>query len=150
MMTTIISESIEVGVSVDTWEEAVRHAGRLLVRSGAAREPYIEAMVLLTKELGPYIVITPGIAIPHARPEEGAERVGFAVVQLDPPIPFGNPDNDPVSLVIGFCSPGADAHVELLMEIARIISQEDFLETAKMATTSDELALLFNRPIQVE
>ncbi len=145
----ITCESVEVGVQVSDWEEAVRHAGRLLVCSGAARTPYIEAMVRLTRELGPYIVITPGIAIPHARPEEGAEDVGFSVVQLDPAIPFGNPENDPVSLVIGFCSPNADAHVELLMEIARIIGQEDFLAAAKKASTAEELASLFNRPISV-
>lgn len=124
----------------------MRASGRLLVSSGAAQPVYVEAMVNLTKELGPYIVITPGIAIPHARPEEGALHVGFSVVQLDPPLAFGNPDNDPVWLVISFCTPDANAHVELLMQIARTIGQEGFLEAAKATQTSEELAELFNRP----
>lgn len=136
-----------VGVSLPTWQEAVRAAGRLLVQSQAAEEAYIEAMVRMTEEMGPYIVITTGIAIPHARPEEGALKVGFAAVQLDPPLPFGNPDNDPVFLVIGFCTPDASAHVALLSRLARIIGQDGFLEHVKVAHTADELAEIFNRPV---
>lgn len=145
-MPLLTPANITIKYKAASWEDAVRASGRLLVSSGAAQEPYVEAMVNLTKELGPYIVITPGIAIPHARPEEGALHVGFSVVQLDPPIAFGNPDNDPVWLVIGFCSPDASAHVELLMQIARIIGQEGFLEAAKASGDSEELADLFNRP----
>jgi PTS system ascorbate-specific IIA component len=147
MKPLISSECVAARASLPSWQAAVRAAGQLLVRSGAAEEAYIEAMVRMTEELGPYIVITPGIAIPHARPEEGALRVGFAVVQLEPPIPFGNPDNDPVSLVIGFCTPDASAHVALLARIARIIGQDGFLEQAKAAQTPAELAGLFNRPL---
>ncbi len=146
-MPLVTTACLAIGINVPSWEEAVRAAGRLLVSSGAAQEPYIESMVQLTKELGPYIVITPGIAIPHARPEEGALRVGFSAIQLDPPIAFGNPENDPVSLVIAFCSPDASAHIELLMQIARIIGQPDFLELAKAARTTEELASAFNRPV---
>jgi mannitol/fructose-specific phosphotransferase system IIA component (Ntr-type) len=149
-MPLLTPASVVTAINANSWEDAVRIAGRLLVSSGAALEPYIEAMVRLAKELGPYIVITPGIAIPHARPEDGALRVGFSVVQLTPPIAFGNLDNDPVSLVIGFCSPDANAHVELLMQIARIIGQEGFLASAKAARTPEELVSIFNNPFLEE
>ncbi len=142
----ISRECAAVRVSLPAWQDAVRFAGRLLVQSQAAEEGYIKAMLRMTEEMGPYIVITPGIAIPHARPEEGALKVGFAAVQLDPPLPFGNPENDPVYLVIGFCTPDASAHVGLLSRIARLIGQHGFLEEVKAAQTVDELVELFNRP----
>jgi mannitol/fructose-specific phosphotransferase system IIA component (Ntr-type) len=123
----------------------VRSAGRLLVKCGFAEERYVEGMLSLTKELGPYIVLAPGIAIPHARPEEGAIKVGFAAVTLNPPVNFGNEFNDPVYLVIGFCSPSSDAHVELLCRIARILGVENFLEKCKAARTPGELADVFNQ-----
>jgi PTS system ascorbate-specific IIA component len=146
----ISRDCVAVGVSLPAWQDAVRAAGRLLVQSRAAEEAYIEAMVRMTEEMGPYIVITPGIAIPHARPEEGALEVGFAAVQLDPPLPFGNPENDPVFLVLGFCTPDASAHVALLSRIARIIGQDGFLEQVKAAQTVDELAEIFNRPGSIQ
>lgn len=144
-MEVISAGQTAVNVQVTNWEDAVRAAGRLLVDCGFAEERYIEGMLSLTRELGPYIVLAPGIAIPHARPEEGALNVGFAVLTLDPPINFGNEYNDPVHLVIGFCSPGANAHVELLTRIARILGTENFLEKCKAAKTPAELADVFNQ-----
>jgi mannitol/fructose-specific phosphotransferase system IIA component (Ntr-type) len=143
-MEILSASQAAVKVEVDRWEEAVRAAGRLLVDCGFAEERYIEGMLSLTRELGPYMVLAPGIAIPHARPEEGALKVGFAVLTLDPPINFGNEYNDPVHLVIGFCSPSADAHVELLTRIARILGAEYFLEKCIAASTPAELADVFN------
>jgi mannitol/fructose-specific phosphotransferase system IIA component (Ntr-type) len=133
-----------VNVKLTKWQDAVRAAGRLLVDNGFAEERYIEGMVKLSAELGPYIVITPGVAIPHARPEEGAKKVGFAAVTLNPPINFGNEYNDPVYLVLGFCSPSAEAHVELLTRIARILGEEGFLNKVKAAQTPQQLVNVFN------
>lgn len=143
-MEVLSARQTAIKVRVSTWEDAVRTAGRLLVDSGFAEERYIEAMLDLTRELGPYIVLAPGIAIPHARPEEGAFKVGFTAITLDPPVNFGNEYNDPVHLVIGFCSPGPDAHVELLTRIARILGTANFLEKCKAASTPAELADVFN------
>lgn len=136
---------IKVDVEVLDWQAAVRATGRILVEHNLAEEPYIEAMVEMVKELGPYIVMTPGIAIPHARPEEGAKEVGFAALKLAKPIEFGNKDNDPVYLVLGFCSPGAQAHVELLAKIAEVLETENILELIKAAKTAEEIAEIFNR-----
>lgn len=143
-MELLSAKQTAVNLSVTSWEEAVRAAGRLLVKCGFAEERYIEGMLSLSRELGPYIVLTPGVAIPHARPEEGADKVGFAAVTLNPPINFGNEFNDPVYLVIGFCSPSAEAHVELLTRIARLLGEEGFLERCKTAQTSQQLADVFN------
>ena len=143
-MELLSAEQTAVNLSVTSWEEAVRSAGRLLVKVGFAEERYIEGMLSLSRELGPYIVLTPGVAIPHARPEEGAKKVGFAAVTLNPPINFGNEFNDPVHLVIGFCSPSAEAHVEMLTRIARLMGEEGFLDKCKAAKTPQQLADVFN------
>lgn len=144
-MEKISTDQVLVKLNVPNWQQAVRETGRLLVAGGFAEERYIEGMVNLSQELGPYIVLTPGVAIPHARPEEGAIKVGFAVVTLDPPINFGNEYNDPVHLVIGFCSPGADAHVGMITHIARLLGVEGFLEKCKSANTPQDLADVFNQ-----
>jgi mannitol operon transcriptional antiterminator len=144
-MELLTAEQTAIQLHVPNWEEAVRSAGRLLVKCGFAEERYIEGMLSLTRELGPYIVLAPGIAIPHARPEEGALVVGFTALTLDPPVNFGNEYNDPVCLVIGFCSPSAEAHVDMLTRIARIMAGENFLEKCKAARTPQQLADVFNQ-----
>ena len=143
-MDLLTTKQAAVNVNVKTWEDAVRTAGRLLVDCGFAEERYIDGMVNLSKELGPYIVITPGVAIPHARPEEGAKGVGFAAVTLNPPINFGNEYNDPVYLVVGFCSPNPKAHVELITKLARMLGQDGFLDKVKAVQTNQQLVDVFN------
>jgi mannitol/fructose-specific phosphotransferase system IIA component (Ntr-type) len=146
----ISEENVALQVRVSEWEDAVRAAGRLLLDCGAVEERYIEAMVETTKELGPYIVIAPGIAIPHARPEDGAKQVCFVALQLEPAVEFGNPDNDPVQLVIGFSSPDTTAHIQMLATLARAIGQEDILERVSNAQTAEDLVSILTPPSQGE
>jgi mannitol/fructose-specific phosphotransferase system IIA component (Ntr-type) len=149
-MAWITEENVALQVRVDGWEDAVRAAGRMLFDCGAVEERYIEAMVETAKELGPYIVIAPGIAIPHARPEDGAKDVCFVALQLEPPVDFGNPDNDPVQLVVAFSSPDAAVHVKMLAKLARVIGQDGFLESAANAQTPEDLVSILNPPSQGE
>lgn len=71
----INDQVVEVNVEVKNWEEAVRLGGKLLEEDGAVEHSYIDAMVDTVKNMGPYIVIAPGIAMPHARPEAGAKNI---------------------------------------------------------------------------
>ena len=143
-MSEISEKQFLFNASAKNWKEAVNIAGELLVKNGFAKPAYIDGMLKLTEELGPYIVITPGIAIPHARPEDGAIKPGFSVVKLADPVEFGNPNNDPVHLIIGFCSPNANAHVDFLAKLARILEQDMLLEKITSLQTKKELINLFN------
>ncbi|MFA1543758.1 PTS sugar transporter subunit IIA [Actinomadura monticuli] len=110
------------GVAAHGWREAVREAASALVGAGAAAEGYPDACVRVVEENGPYIVLTKGLALVHARPEEGGLAVGVGAARLAAPVEFGHPDNDPVDLLLAFCTPGADAHVGVLSGLARALS----------------------------
>ncbi|MFC4053768.1 PTS sugar transporter subunit IIA [Actinomadura syzygii] len=109
-------------VAADDWREAVRAAAAALVAAGAAGEGYPEACVRVVEENGPYIVLTKGLALVHARPEEGGLAVGVGVTRLASPVGFGHPDNDPVDLLLAFCTPDPDVHVGTLSALARALS----------------------------
>jgi mannitol/fructose-specific phosphotransferase system IIA component (Ntr-type) len=137
-------ESVAVGVRVSTWQDAVRAAGQLLVSTRAAEPRYIDAMLRTAAELGPYIVLAPGLALPHARPQDGALGVGFSAVTLAVPVEFGNPDNDPVRLVIAFCAPDSTAHLQSLSQLARVLEKPSFIDRAASAPDKAELAAILN------
>ena len=68
MLIEVLNEDlIETNAEMKTRDEAVRESGRLLCSQGFAEERYIDAMIQNVKENGTYIVIAPGIAMPHAR-----------------------------------------------------------------------------------
>lgn len=117
---------VELDIEVESWQEAVRATGRLLVDNGAAEERYIEAMVEMVRDIGPYIVLAPGIAMPHASPDSGALKVAVAVTRLEKPVEFGSKFNDPVDIIIAFCTPDPTTHVSLLRRIALILGDQDY------------------------
>lgn len=132
-------QAVLIDAAVDDWRDAVRVSGRLLVEIGAANDDYVDAIVKAVEELGPYIVLAPGIAIAHARPEDGAKSVGFSLVRLADPVEFGAKNNDPVDLVFAFASPDHEQHVSALSALADFIEAGDHLERIRGAHTVDEL-----------
>ena len=60
-------QTVAVDVQVKDWVEAIKFGGNLLVESDAVETEYIDAMIENVKKMGQYIVIAPGLAMPHAR-----------------------------------------------------------------------------------
>ncbi len=136
-------ELVEINIEVNDWQEAILAAGKLLVNSGMVEDRYPAAMIRVAKEFGPYIVVAPGIALPHARPEDGAIQSGVAIVRLKNPVNFGNDDNDPVFLVVALSATGHEQHIQGLAEIANVLGNDDCIEMIKKAKTKQELFSIF-------
>lgn len=128
----LLDDMIEIGFEASNWQEAVRESGRLLASKGIVEEEYIEAMIRTVKELGPYSVIAPGVAIPHARPEEGARGTGFSLVVLKNGVNFGSP-NDPVYIVIAFAAKDREGHLRALKQLADLLGNESLVDELRRA-----------------
>lgn len=121
----LLSEDrIQVDYRAEDWEEAVRQAGRLLYETGAVEEQYIEAMVDTIKKHGPYIVIWPGTALPHADMKDGVKQEAASLVRLKPPVEFHNEMNDPVRYVIGMSIQSAESINQALYDVMIIFGNE--------------------------
>ena len=131
LLQDLLSEdNVSFRYPAETWEDVIRHGGQLMVDAGFTEPTYTEAMIDVVRDMGPYIVLAPGLAMPHARPEMGAKQVGTALVTLEKPIDFGSPENDPVSVAIFLCAPNKDEHIQLLTDIATLFEDEEFLDAA--------------------
>ena len=131
LLQDLLSEdNVSFRYPAETWEDVIRHGGQLMVDAGFTEPTYTEAMIDVVRDMGPYIVLAPGLAMPHARPEMGAKQVGTALVTLEKPIDFGSPENDPVSVAVFLCAPNKDEHIQLLTDIATLFEDEEFLDAA--------------------
>ena len=131
LLENLLSEdNVSFHYPAETWEDVIRHGGQLMVDAGFTDPTYTEAMIDVVRDMGPYIVLAPGLAMPHARPEMGAKQVGTALVTLEKPIDFGSPENDPVSVAVFLCAPNKDEHIQLLTDIATLFEDEEFLDAA--------------------
>ncbi|GAA4287615.1 hypothetical protein GCM10022262_19740 [Georgenia daeguensis] len=102
------------------WREAVRAAARLLVELGTADEAYVDACVRTVEEHGPYIVLTPGVALAHAQAVAGATTEGLAALRLGRPVEFGHATNDPVDVVLAFSSGGS--HMQMIRSMGKALT----------------------------
>ncbi len=81
-----------------------------------------------------------GVAIPHGR-IKGLKAPMAAVLQLAQPIGFDAPDEQPVSLLIFLLVPEAatQKHLEILSEIAELLSDTTLRAKLNSSANSDEL-----------
>ena len=96
------------------WQEAIDQGAEPLLKRGVILPAYVDSIKKNHQELGPYMVIAPGIMLAHARPECGAKGLGLTVLTLENPIVFGSEMNDPVTLVITLATPDDMSHLHML------------------------------------
>lgn len=114
--------AVSLGVVADDWRAAVRAAGALLVETGVTAPAYTDAMIATVDAHGPYIVITPGFALPHARPDDSVLRTGLSFVRLAAPVEFGAGDNDPVTIVMALAAADSEQHRDALAALAGVLA----------------------------
>ena len=135
----LAAETIRARVPVRTWQEATKAAGELLVGAGLAEPRYVAAMQRVLQELGPYAVIAPGIALLHARPEDGVLAPCLALITLAQPVEFGSQQNDPVDLVFALGAVDKTAHLAALQELASLLMDGQVLVGLRAAAEDDTL-----------
>ena len=124
---------------VSGYDQAIERVGELLVDAGYTEPGYTQAMKRVLKEMGPYAVIAPGIALMHARPEDGVIKPCFALVTLSEPVAFGHSTNDPVDLVLAFGAVDKQAHIEALQQLAQLLSDPAALQSIRSAPDDETL-----------
>ena len=134
---------VDVDVEVHDWEEAIRAAGKLMVDDGAVEPRFVDAMIRVKNEFGPYIVVAPGIALPHAKPEDGVIQASIAVIRLKNTVEFGNKDNDPVYLVVALAAVDNKQHIEGLRQLSGVLGDDNKIAAIKKADTKEELLAIF-------
>jgi len=134
---------IRVREHAESWEEAIRIAGKVLADSGSIEKEYIEYMIESVKEYGPYVVISPKLAIAHAAPGRGVIRNDMSLITLSSPVNFGSA-NDPVSVILCFGCTDPTSHLDRLTRIAELLSKESRISELTEAETVDNVISILN------
>ena len=132
-------EAIHCGCTAKDWKEAIRLAAEPLLKSGKIEERYVDRAISKVEELGPYIVLTHGVAVAHARPKEDVKKGGISLVTLKEPIPFGHKSYDPVSLVFMLAATTDDGHIGVMMSVAQALCEPNVKERIIAAKSAEEI-----------
>ncbi|MCR6108992.1 PTS sugar transporter subunit IIA [Bacillus sp. A301a_S52] len=134
-------ENVKLSAAISTKEEAIREAGRVLVKGGYVDDAYVEKMFereeLTSTFMGNYI------AIPHGT-EDAKDTVlasGISILQLASPIDYG--DGNEVKMVFGIAGKNNE-HLDILSKIAIVCSDEANITKMVNASSEEELLSLFS------
>jgi|SRR5699024_3005842 len=130
MLANLLTEDmIQIEEKESDWKSAIRLASIPLLRKKIIKERYIEAMINNVNNLGPYIVLAPKIAVPHARPEDGVNEIGLSLLKLNQPVSFKKGDSDKdVNIIIVIAAIDNSMHLKALSELSHILEDEDNIE----------------------
>ena len=118
----IDNNSIRLNIVATNWREAIKIGTDLLEISGAIKPSYYQAITQSVEELGPYIVIAPYFAMPHARPEDGVNKTAFALLTLAEPVYI---EDECVDVMIVLAGSSSDEHMQGLKEVTQVLDDEE-------------------------
>lgn len=126
-------------VEASNWQDAIRKAAQPLVDNGKVTPGYVDDIIAGVNELGPYIVITEHVALPHARPESGALESAVGIVTLKDPVEFGSAENDPVKFLFPLSAKDNESHLGALQSLVELLSDPDFFTQLESAATPKDV-----------
>jgi transcriptional antiterminator/mannitol/fructose-specific phosphotransferase system IIA component (Ntr-type) len=134
----LTSQTIQLQSRVSDWKEGIRVASQPLVELGTVEERYVEAMIQSIEVNGPYVVITPGVAIPHSRPEQGVRSLSMSLLRLDEAVNFA--PHKPVRLIIVLAAVDSESHLRALVQLTKLLGEPSNIED--ILQSSDKSVLL--------
>jgi PTS system mannitol-specific IIC component len=128
-------QSIVLGGSARTRDDAITEAGNLLVAAGAVDVAYVAAMHEREKSVS--TAMGNSLAIPHGTNEAKGliRRTAISFVRYDQPIDW---NGKPAEFVLGIAGAGDD-HLALLSRIAETFTDQDAVARLRAAATPDDV-----------
>lgn len=121
-------DNVFLNQEVAHWEDAVRLGTQALLKKGIIEPAYEAKVIENIKRYKAYVVVKKGVAMPHAKAENGANGLGISLITLKKGIEFGHPKNDPVSLVLIFANKDGVSHLRVVESFLNIIKKESQIQ----------------------
>lgn len=130
------------------WKEAIAIVAKPLLLNKIILPTYVDAMIKTVLTMGDYIIIVPKVAMPHARPEDGALGIGVSILKSTKPICFEEVSDKEVFLVICLATNDNQKHLELLQQVSLLIDEEEKVNQLIQTKTEEEFIVLAKKIIE--
>lgn len=137
----INKKSVMLLDEVESWEEAIKISGKLLVDNKYVEEEYIDEMINLVRKYGSYIVIDKGIALPHAGISKNVLNLGVGILVVKKPVLF--PDKKSANIFISFASKENKVHLTILNDLFNLITKHELKSKLLNVQNKDEIINYF-------
>lgn len=140
MLTELLTpDMIQLTDEKMNWEDAIRFAAKPMLDKKIIEPRYAEAMIDKVKQFGPFIHIGKGIALPHARPEDGVNQIGMSLLKVKEPVLLMDDEKHPIQIFVCLAAVDNEAHLRALASLTRVLSNSQKLDQLLNAETKEEI-----------
>lgn len=146
VLSDLITENTFQYSSLDlSWKEAIYLAASPLLNPKKIEERYIQSMISKVEEFGPFINLGKGIAIPHARPEDGVNELSMSMLVLDEPVKLLDQSDQEVSILIIIAAIDNKLHLEALSHLTTIMRDDENINVLRNAKEFNDIKKLIEK-----
>ncbi|MFD1064922.1 BglG family transcription antiterminator [Oceanobacillus locisalsi] len=127
-----------------SWEEALEIAAAPLLKKKYITEEYVQAMIANTKD--PYIVISPNVAIPHASPEQGVNKLSMSLLLIRKGVTFL--DKYVIHAIVVIAAVDKEQHILPLSQLVKFLADPVRKKEFFQCKTKAEVMKLLNHFLQ--
>ena len=133
--------------SAPDWREAIRMSCEVLEADGTIEENYKEDIIACVEKYGPYIVIVPGIAMPHSTEGAvGCNGTAISFMKVEEEVDFDPEDPDKrAKLFFSLAAIDHDQHIQNIQSLMDTLMNEDIVEALMNAKTKGDLEKIANQ-----
>ncbi len=124
------------------WRDAIKEGVQPLIADGSVDPEYVDCLIANIEKHGPYIVLVPGLAMPHAMEGAvGANRSAISFMRVKESVHFGDPDDPETSATVFFTLSDVDpdSHLQNMQRLAQVMSNEDVVARLAKIETPEEM-----------
>lgn len=126
---------------VDSWQEAIEKSCQKLIEKEIVDENYPKQIIETVNKYGPYIVLVPGVAMPHCQEcAQGVKDTSIAFMKVNKPVVFDENDRDKdARLFFTVASTNPEKHMENICELSEILCNEEVIEELNKVNKLEDL-----------
>ena len=146
LLTEIITpERIACDVDAQSKKRALEHLSEIISRTEDTISSNDVFESLLARERLGGTGVGHGVAIPHGRLKDNSHTLG-AFIKLQKGVDYDAADHQPVDLLFALLVPkeSTDEHLQILAQLAKMFSNEDFRQKLRNAETSQAIHQLLS------
>lgn len=130
----------------DSWEDAIKASYEPLLKKQIVEEIYIQSVIDCVKEYGPYIVIVPGIAMPHSsQGAKGCNGTAISFMRVKEEVDFYSEDPDKkANLFFSLAAVDHDQHMKNIQQLMDILMNKEIVEALYACETMEDLERVAN------
>lgn len=134
------------------WQEAIRISGEVMKENNLVTDKYIDQVIEDIKQYGPYIVIVPGVAMPHSQADSsGVLGTGIGLTIFPEKVSFdhNDPDKD-AQLFFMLAAKDNKTHMKNIANLSNLLMEDGIIEDLCHVKSLDDYCKIIQKHDMIE